>query len=454
MTQAISRYLLPVVLVVFGAPFVVLFFYSTPAADDFCLATLSYGGVPQRSVWAMTWIYYTKWSPRWLTYLLLSGVTSHVDMAATYGWMLLVVVAASLAALWYFFRTFFGLSRGTSLLAAALFGAAWTASIASPDEQVYWLTNVVVYNLPLCSLLVLVSLLHQPRRRTWYYVLIAALSIAVPAQHEIAGTFLLVLLIAVVVILRVKHIPARQWYFSLVMTAFSYGAVMLSPGNASRAAQEHRPLWDIAHLPRWIAHAFYHGVTWLSVPAVLLAAFCILLLVQQDRQNSGATDGIPKWFGTAGLCAMFVVLCECALIEMTTGTWLPDRIVACFQLLFWLLLVCVILTGAQEIYQVRFAQGTKIAVFTLLAVALLGSENFRSAVEDLRGPAESWWRIDRARLSQRGGALQFTSPTEYPKLAKPQMLAGDPTCWANECLANYLHASTVTVKNSRDECPH
>jgi hypothetical protein len=97
---------------------------------------------------------------------------------------------------------------------------------------------------------------------------------------------------------------------------------------------------------------------------------------------------------------------------------------------------------------------TKVMVFILFSVILLGSSNFRSAVEDVQGPAQSWWRIESTRLNQRGGILVYDAPTVYPKLAKPQMLGGDTGCWVNQCLANYLHAKAVIVNNSHEECPH
>jgi len=101
------------VLVVFLTPFLVLLFYSLPATDDFCKATLSFDTVPQSSVLSVTWMYYTKWSPRWLTTLLQSLVMSHVDLTTHYGWLLLTVIITNLAALWYFFRTIFQLPRTT-----------------------------------------------------------------------------------------------------------------------------------------------------------------------------------------------------------------------------------------------------------------------------------------------------------------------------------------------------
>ncbi len=442
------------VLVVFLTPFLVLLFYSLPATDDFCKATLSFDTVPQSSVLSVTWMYYTKWSPRWLTTLLQSFVMSHVDLTTHYGWLLLTVIITNLAALWYFFRTIFQLPRTTSFLVAGVLYAAYVASLDDLQLELYWLTGATEYNLSFSTLLVLVSLLYQARRAPWYYVTVALLSIAVPAQHEIAGTLLCLISFAGVIVMRAKKLPARQWYLSLAMAALSQAIVMLSPGNALRAAQEHKHLWDIAHLPRWIAHSFYHGLNWFSYPAILVAGCCIFLLYQRD-QDTNAAENLPvKWLGIAGVCAMFAVLCEVALVETASGIWIPSRVVAWFKFVFWLLFICVILRGIPEIHRVRFSQSTRIGAFSLLAVTLLGSSNFRGAVEDVRGPAQSWWRMNSSRLQQRGGALEFQGPARYPNLAMHQNLSSDSGCFVNKCMANYLRAKAVVVKDSLEECPH
>ena len=441
-------------LVVFLAPFLVLVFYCLPATDDFCKATLSFDTVPQSSVLSVTWMYYTKWSPRWLTTFLQSLVMSHVNLTTHYGWLLLTVILTNVAALWYFFRTVFRLSRTTSLLAAGTFYAAYLASLEDLQLELYWLTGATEYNLSFSTLLVLVSLLYETRRAVWYYVAVALLSIAIPAQHEIAGTLLCMILFAGVIVMRLKKLPATQWYLSLGMAVLSQAMVMLSPGNALRAAQERKQLWDIAHLPRWVAHSSYHGLNWISHPAILVAACCIFLLCQRDQDEHASEDLQARWLGIAGVCAMFAVLGEVALVETASGIWIPSRVVAWFEFVFWLLFICVILRGIPEIHRVQFSQSTRIGAFGLLAVILLGSSNFRAAVEDVRGPAQSWWREDSSRLRQRGGALEFHGPARYPNLAMHQNLSSDSGCFVNKCMANYLRAKTVVVKDSGEECPH
>ena len=449
----ISRLILPATLIVFALPFVTLLFYSMPASDDFCKATLSFNCVPQPNVLHITWLYYTQWSPRWLTTLLQSFVMNHVDLVSAYGWLLLLVVAINLAALWYFFRTYFKLTRGTALLAAGSFYAAWIASIPSPEEAIFWLTGALEYFLSFGAMLVLLSLLHKRRNSPWYYLTIALLSIAVPAQHEIAGTFLCSVLLAGIILMRVQEQPALQWRLSFCFAVLSQAVVMLTPGNKLRAAQEHRHLWDFAHLPKWIAHSFYHGFDWLSYPAFLLAACCILLLWQQGREKQDSEKNPPRWWGLACLCGMFVILCEYCLVELASGNWSPNRVVAWFAFVFCLLFVCLVLTGIPELACVQFSVATKAGIYILFTVSILGSANFRAAVEDLGGTAQAWHRLDASQLRQRGGVVVFELPARYPKLSMPQQVTSDSGCWVNRCLANYLHARTVVAEKSVEKCP-
>jgi hypothetical protein len=451
--RLVTRVIGPLTLIVFAAPLLATVFYSVPATDDFCKATLSFNGVPQSGVLHITWLYYTQWSPRWLTTLLQSFAMSHINLTSGYSWLLLLVIIANLGSLAFFFRTFFRVTRRRSVLIAGVFYAAWVASLPTPGEIIFWLTGAMEYCLSLSTLLILVSLLYRSRRTFWNYLVIGVLAVAIPAQHEIAGMLLCVVLLAGAIIFSARSLPAGQWYFALGMAVVSQAAVMLSPGNAVRSAQEHRHLWDVAHFPMWGAHSFYYGLNWLSYPSLLLAAACILLLSQSESEETDALRTSPRWIGLACVCGMFVILCEFCLVEMASGNWAPNRVVAWFEFVFWIFFTCAVLTGVPELYRVRFAAATKIGVIALFAVTLLGSANYRSALEDLRGPARVWRRIDSDQLNRRAGSVEFQLPVRYPKLSMHQQVTSDPGCWVNTCLANYLHATSVLARDSKEDCP-
>ncbi len=448
------QFFISVTLVIFVIPFIVLMFYSVPASDDFSKASLSFNGVPQSSALHVTWLYYTQWTPRWLTTFLQSYVMSHVNLVSAYGWLLLLIMVSNVAALWYFFRTFFQFSRSNALLVAAIFYSAWIVTLTNPEEELFWLTGASEYFLPIFTFLVLLSLLYRFKNKFWCYVLVAVLAVAVPAQHEIAGMLLCAAVLVGAIFMTIQRRPAAHWYLAFSLASLSQIALILAPGTRFRAAQEHRHLWDVAHLPKWFAHSFYHGLDWLSSSPVLLAACCIFLILQHERENNSGQERSPKWPAIVGLLGMFIVLAEYCMVETASGNWSPARVVAWFAFIFSLLFVCVILTGIPELNRVHFSLSTRLGVYILFAVSLLGSANFRAAVEDVRGPAPAWHKLAAAELHQKSGVVQFELPAHYPKLAMHQAVTSDPGCWVNECLANYLHASIVVAKDSSEECPH
>ena len=455
-SRSASVLMASIITIFFLTPFLALAFYSLPSTDDFCKASLSFGAYPQQqpSVLAVTWLYYSQWSSRWLTTLLQSSIMSHVNLAAAYGWLLILVMLANIGALGYFFKTIFQLRPTAALLAAGIFYAAYIASLSDPPQELYWLTGAIEYNLSFSTILLLVSLLYQESRQAWYYAAILLLSIAAPAQHEIAGIFLCGLLLTVVAVLRLKKLPVRQWYLSLVGAALSLAVVVFAPGNAVRAAQEHRHMWDIAHLPRWVVHAFYHSFSWPASPAILVAGLCIFILCQRQVNSSDTSDFPPSWLRFATFGGMLFVVLEVAFIETATGVWVPYRVAAWFQFMFWIFLVCFIAGGIPELYRVRFSGATNLGAFALLAIILLGCTNFRVALEDLHGPVQAWYRVGHSRLQQHGSSLTFEPVSSYPNLTFHQNLSSDPRCFVNMCMAHYLHAESVVVKDSTEECPH
>jgi hypothetical protein len=442
----------PIVLASFAAPFIALMFYSVPALDDFCKAALSFDGVPQHGVLRMTWMHYTRWSPRWLTAFIQSALMSRIDMVGAYGWLLLAVASVTVASLWYFIHVFMDISLTRSLLVATLFYTAWMASIANPAETLFWLTGATEYYLPLSALLVLVGLLHRFRKAAWYYVAVGLLSFAIPALHEIAGTLLCGIALVGVILTRQKKLPSSQWNLALAASTVSLAIVLFSPGNALRAAYEHRHAWDFAHKSYWIGHSLYHGITWFSAPALLAATFCIVVVSGNEQEHGTWKERRPGWLGPVSLSFIVFTFGECCLVEIASGSWLSGRLVNWFQFVLWLLFVCLILTGVREIRGIDFSLNTKIGAFVVLAMILFGSPNFRSALEDLRGPAQAWRRTYVVQFSQRGDSLTFPAVTQFPHMAMRQGLTANPGCSTNRCVAQFLGARSVVVAGSVEQC--
>jgi hypothetical protein len=164
---------------------------------------------------------------------------------------------------------------------------------------------------------------------------------------------------------------------------------------------------------------------------------------------------------------MLFTLWESSLVEIAGGMANYGRVINWFQFVFWLLFVCAASTGLRRI-RGAFTTATKSGAFILVAASLLGSANYRSVIEDLRGPAQSWRRsyaqLDlhgparpsrrsyATQFAMRGSALTFPAVNQFPKMAMHQGLTEDPRCWPNKCVALYLGAKSVAVPGSLEQC--
>jgi hypothetical protein len=460
-----SGAIIPIALIVFAAPFIGLLFYSSLNADDFSYATLaSCPGsgaegkcVTVSNVVTRAWIEHTDGSGRLLAPLLESLVMSKSNLSFAYGWLLLLVMLTNIAALWYFFMTVLGVPRASALLASGVFYAAWLANVASPGENIYWLTAAMEYQLPVSSMLVFAGLISKDGHTIFGYIALALLAIAIPAQHENAGVFLLACLLAGVVAVRGLKLRADRWWLCIGLVVLSLGAIMLSPGMADKMVRGHSTGGFVSNFLPHAKRAVDLGFAWTMNPTVLLCAFCIPLLVRpyKDSSADGSTyQPPPRWLALAALGSMCVLLGEFASAETTVSSsyrQLPPRAVGWFQFIFWLLLICVVFIGVPEISQIRFSPSSQIGIFVLLTVSLLGSANFLSAERDLRGPARDWWRGSVARLKQRGSMVLFEPLPKRPKLFRNTELSMDSGCWVNESVALYLGATTVVTTDPGEE---
>jgi hypothetical protein len=449
----LSRYLTPIALLVFGAPFLGLLFYASMNFDDFAKAASAYNCAVHvhGTLTEIAWNVYTTRTARWVTSLLQGLLMSKFDLVTCYGWLLLLVVLTNIAALSYFFASFLRVSATRALIAGGAFYAAWLAGVASPGENVFWLSGATEYQLPIATLLVLAGLLCRSKHTIFSYVALAILAIAVPGQHEIAGALLLVCLLAGVAAARVLKLPAPQWWLSLGLAVLSLAAVMFSPAKVSALAHEGNDPSVVINVLSYARSAVSAGIDWVLNPAVLLCAFCLPVLLWTSEQTSAAPEFLPpRWLALPGLGAMSFLIIEFAGAGVASASsygQLPPRAVGCFQFAFWLLLVCVIVVGVPEITRIRFSPSSRIGILTLFALSLLGSGNFRSAEKDLRGPARPYWKSSVARLKQRGDSLQFEPLPIKPVLFRETFLSPDKTCTANQCMAFYLGASTLVVRS-------
>ncbi len=452
LSRAFSPYLIPVGLVVFAVPFIALLFYASMNGDDYIYSTNSYNCSMQpavRNMFMSTWLNYTQGSGRWLTSIFHGLLMTRFNLISFYALPLIAIMLSNFLALAYWFAKFLRVSRNQALLAAGVFYSAWLASVITPIEGAYWLTEAIEYQLSFTAILILAGLLCRSAQTRYGYVALAVLAIAVPAQHEIAGAFLLVCLGAGVLAAHFMKLETRQWWLCFGLVALSLAAVIFSPGKILQFAQGHKQTWDTAHVLPFAKHAVKLGFSWLMAPAVLVSALILPIVLRSPAQPSSENrNRPPRWLALVGLGIMCIVVAEYGAAEMTSGYGvLPYRTVGWFQFVFWLLLVCTLLVGLPELSQMKYSEGSRIGISALLVVTLIGSANFRQAEKDWRGPAKAYWSSSVARLRQHGGSLQFDPLPPRPAMFRDTGLSTTPRCWVNSCMAVYLGANTVVTKD-------
>jgi hypothetical protein len=445
----LSRTLIPFALLIFFAPFVGLMFCASLSSDDFAKATLATPGyvcARQVSFFSAAWPEYTNGSGRWLANLVESAAMTKFNLTASYGWLLLLVMVTNIVALSYFLRNLFQVPRINALFAAGVVYAAWLASFSSPGENIFWVTGAIEYQLSITTLLLIAGVLCKFRQTIYTYIALGVLAIAVPAQHEIAGVFLLACLLGGLIAAQFLKIPIRPWLLSLGLCGISLAAIMLSPGMAIKMAGGHSARGYAAQIVPHARRAIELGVEWVLNPSLLLGVLCIPLLLWGGKDAKDEYRP-PRWLALLGIGAICVLLGEFANAEMRSG--LPGfypRVIGWFQFVFCVLLGTVISTGAPEISKIRFSTPSKVGLFALFALSLLASGNFHQAEKDLRGPARSWHRGNVIRLAQSGNQLLLDPLPAKPKMFDETGLSKNTGCWVNQCLAIYLKANEVSLK--------
>jgi hypothetical protein len=460
LSDLLSRVVIPAALLVFAAPFIALMFLAAPAADDFARAILAppnstgFTCVRQTQILAAAWDQYATagGAGRWLTGFLQLLAMHTFGLSSSYGWLLLLVMLTNVAALSYFFSSLARVPHTRAVLAAGVFYAVWLASFPTPGDNIFWLTGAMEYQLSLTAMLILAGLLCTSGDTIRRYLVLAVLAVAVPAQHEIAGAFLVVCLLAGVVVARVLHLPSRQWLVCLALAVLSLAVIMLSPAMAFKFAvgHGHSTVGYLTQILPYAKRTVGHVIRWVLNPPVLLGALCVPLLLWADDGPENEYRP-PRLIALAGTGALCVLLGEFAQGEMVTFSYsFPSRVVGWFQFVFLLLFICVVLTGVPEISKMRLSAGSRIGIYALFAASLLTSETFRLATRDVLGPARSWHRSNMIRLMEKGSVLQFDALPPKPDMFQETGLSKDPKCWVNQCMAVYLGANVVSLKGPKE----
>lgn len=464
MTRPSGRALIGIFLGLALLPFVVLFFYAHPAADDFCFAyrfpAMSFGE------YMVHW--YTGWSGRYATFAAHPLMYQSLE-PVIYRFFLILLFAFLGFGLYWIVRALTGgqVSRRNALL-AALFGlVVYLHQMPGVAAAFYWLSGTISYQLGNAFALVGFAAAIQATRtrerqaRTALGAVAALSLLGAVGTNEVAMLFVLGTLATAAAVALWTGSRTRRLWLGLTAAAVM-GAVVwaLSPGNRARLTEVHsgatpdlatagvRAAAEVArYIPEWGMSAPLLLSTLLFLPAAVWLA----RRVEALREHLFVHPVLPVLV-SGGLIALAFFLPHYGAGGVPPRT---ANVVFLFFLIAWFLNVQ-ILVGyllKRGVLSASLVPGHSVAIAAaaLLVFSLFAEGNVRQAYADLLLlRARDYDQENRARGALVQQALgEGRSAVTLPLLrSRPESLffddiSLDSTDWRNTCYADYLRIEEV-----------
>jgi hypothetical protein len=446
-------------------PWIVLVFWVSPSADDFCyFASVRQHGWAGAQLW-----WYGTHSGRFSATALQTGVGWLIDSLSRDVWTTLRFVAlADLALIWLlgwrFVRIMAGhWPRAWRLVATNIMVSVLLVSLVNAKEAVYWLNAAMAYLPPALFVWWLLQALARmmqddvsPEPGETAGLTVAAF-VAAGMNELVAPTVIAVLAGMAYLQWRRRHPASDQGRLLLIAlaTLIGFAVVVLAPGNAMRL--------DAYPGSRDVLAAPLRG-------AAALLAFLVLRL--------GGTPALIGWLGVAGLVsaqdarrrhrepaassplwlmpALFLVVgwVELSIGYFSMGSLLPTR---AQNMLFVFGFVALTTTaiwwgrgpGGAALIE-RLGPRRQRRLLLVMAAICLSSATIWISLYDaaLSGPRFLAQNRERVRLIEGAPGADVAVPalSAQPTLLFVSDLSTDPQHWYNRCVADYFGKRSVTAR--------
>ena len=288
------------------APFVALMAFNHPFFDDFRTAYWTH----EHGLWGMQQWFYLTWSGRFTSTFFMTVLNP-----VTYGWLegvrpaVLLIFGLLLASTGFFLRTVFHTvlrvpyTWSTAYWTTALLLALFCNAAPAPFSFLYWFCGVIVYQLPLLSLLTFAALALRAGWGSTASQWRCAGWACVPLVLAMAGNELTMLQAVPVLALLGYALPQAtrpKWWLWLAVAGTTAAAAVLSPGNWLRVAASAPPT-DPLHAYRWLVlgpRTAYSMLLFLAQPMTalsLLAATVAGLWLGFESRSAGHGSMVASW---------------------------------------------------------------------------------------------------------------------------------------------------------------
>lgn len=382
------------------------------------------------------------------------------DLNAAYPWLLFAVQLTVPLAVYVLLSAAFGdrLSRPARVvLAAGLIAVHWAGSPYLADSY-YWLTGALENQFCLSLCLIILAGLIRAGTGRGVVAGIAVLAVIVPGIHELYGMFLgAALALGAVLHYRSGSPSRRAWAVVASAAAIGLAINLAVPGHAVRLGHN-VPSHDFERLRSLAGQWAQITMGWAMDFRLLMAT---LLVVGHPRAMAVCPDWLRTdlgWWSATGVVLALGSVALAALANWWTfPTLLPGRTLSAIYFLFligWFLAAY----ATAAAFEARTAPVMWTALAGCFVLALLGSENFRFARDDLTSNRAIWFRAavrDRDRAIRAAVAAGERNPRVGPITVVPTSFhfadvvddpVRAPNGWCNDCYRAYDGLDSIGLR--------
>ena len=446
--------------------FVMLSFFSFPAADDFAY----FDQVNRSGFWGAQREWYLHWSGRYTATAVMSIFAKLPEVEHYYFLGPLSAITLSLIAVFVFFHSVVGrnFTRLTTWVCSLAFWAIYISGLPNIAHSIYWDMGIADYQFANVSLLMLLAV--AVRRElcaatnflvaTLRFLATALITIIAVGSNELTMISVLTILTALLILaVKFHRESARFWLAILIIGTICSFFSGLAPGNAVRAASLtsnglfRPPAWFGAIL--FVPWVVLRVIDWLANPALWASAVLLYFATREQCHHIFYRDGHfqKKWFYlpvTWGglLFAMY------GIGFLVNHYPLPDRAECVVYLVF--LLGCyptLIMLFHRFFKEVPLSASASIVrgAQILLVISLVGSASVFEAVKDIyrghRYSVEMSRRFEMIKSAVNVGQLNLVVPSlsRLPHTISVKELSTDSSDVANEPLAKYYGLKSIRI---------
>ncbi len=460
-----SKALLIVVII----PFLILSYFPTPSADDFCFATqVINNGFIQTQIERYHTVGGRFFATGVLTSImgLMNFIGGKILFVEKY-WILSTIILLILwKALFIFIKSLFSRqlsSKEISWAAFTLF-VIFVVRVPSTAQGFYWLPASITYTLANALTLFLLSLLFSSQnftafsriKKSIYILTCILLTAAVIGSNETIMLILLIILFFGTLYTSIhKHPNAFLWKTVLVTGIVCAIIVFSAPGNSARLSYFPQKLQIGTSIISALKIAVIYFLAWSRNITVIGASIILLSFSSTHSNRFNSSKLTPHYFVIFIVLWLGTIFMSLLPAFVSMGHRPPLRTRNTIYLIYMLGWFYSIFMFGSTIFHSHVQKISKslMPIGQIIMIAgLIFTGNFLRGVKDLtRAPAykiqvkKRTKQIQHAIIHQATSLITVSAYKNIPKTITFDDIEVDPKNWKNQCCSNFYSLDSINI---------